>query len=291
MAVIINPVSGAGGHAGAGAGRAETARRELAAVADVEIHLTAHAGHARELAAAALAGGADLVAAWGGDGTVNEVASVLAGQPVPLGIIPSGSGNGLARELGISLKPAAALAALASGRDRTLDVCELDGRPFVNVAGVGLDGRIAATFGQGRRRGLRRYVEVTLRELWAARPVRCTVSADGSSFEMETLLVALANSRQYGNGLLIAPDARLDDGRLDVVAVGARGPLTALRQMPWLFSGHAARVPGVRMHQAAEVEIRSAGPLACHVDGEPFQAGPVVTARVRPAALRVRVPA
>lgn len=290
VAVLINPVSGAKGHPGAGPERAALASRVLAeAGADPWVRITTRPGHAPVLAREALAAGADVVAAWGGDGTVNEVASALVGGQVPLGIVPGGSGNGLARELGLPLQPAAALALLAHGRERVLDAGEVEGRLFFNVAGVGLDARIAMAFAASRRRGLAGYVAATVRELFASLPVGCTVSVDGSAFRMDVLMVAIANSSQYGNGLVIAPKARLDDGALDVVAVGARSPVAALWHVPALFSGRADRVPGVTVAQTSAVTISAEVPLACHVDGEPFMAGSTVRARVRPAALRVRV--
>jgi YegS/Rv2252/BmrU family lipid kinase len=291
VAVLINPVSGADGHSQAGFSRAATASRVLAAAgAETWIRVTEQAGHAHELTRAALAAGADVVAAWGGDGTVNEVASVLASGRVPLGIIPNGSGNGLALELGLPMRAEAALAILTTGRDRIIDAGELDGRLFFNVAGIGLDARIAARFGEGHRRGLTRYVQVTLRELFTWEPLRCTVSTDAGSHTIDAMMVAFANSRQYGNGLLIAPEASLDDGLLDVVAVGARAPLTALWQLPWVFSGRAGGVQGVRMEKTPTVRIVAASRLECHVDGEAFLAGTTVEARVHPAALKVRVP-
>jgi len=104
------------------------------------------------------------------------------------------------------------------------------------------------------------------------------------------LLVAIANGRQYGNGALIAPEASVDDGRLDVVMIGHRSPLVALLQVPWIFAGQVGRLPGVTMRKGVSIEITSAHPVVYHIDGEPFVGGASLKAHVRPQALRVRVP-
>jgi len=244
------------------------------------------------LADAAVARGASSVVAWGGDGSMNEVASALAFRDVALGIVPSGSGNGLARELRIPFKPADALAVALGASERRIDCGDADGHLFFNVAGMGVDARVAHEF-VGRspdRRGLLGYVDVTLRELFRARPEEHTVSADGVVVRQRTLLLAIANSRQYGNGAVIAPQARLDDGHLDIVVVSARPAPIAIMQAPMLFLGAASLVPGVRMLRASHIEIASAEPVLFHVDGEPKLGGTSVTVRVRPGALRVRVP-
>jgi YegS/Rv2252/BmrU family lipid kinase len=291
VAVIINPISGTGG-------RPEVARQRAALAAavldarriDGTVSLSEYAGHARELVRAALGRGASLVIAWGGDGTVNEVGSELAFGDAAHGIVPRGSGKGLARELRIPFDPAAALRTALDGRDRPIDAGELDGRLFFNVAGVGLDARVAQQFaahGLGRR-GVARYLEIAARELFAYEPDDHTIVADGVSTRTRALVVALANGRQYGNGALIAPQARIDDGKLDVVVVAYRSPVVTLLQAPMLFLGRVASLPGVTVTRAAGVEISSARPVLYHVDGEPFVGAAAIAARVHPGALRVR---
>jgi diacylglycerol kinase (ATP) len=293
VSVIINPISGTGG-------RLEVARDRLARAAaciaryglDGAGVLTERPGHARELAEAALSRGAGTVIAWGGDGTVNEVASALAFRPATLGIIPSGSGNGLARELGIPFEPDAAFAVAIGGATRIIDAGELDGRLFFNVAGIGFDARVAHHFAAGGlvRRGFVRYLAITIQELFRFTPGEHTIAADREMLRTRALLIAIANARQYGNGAIVAPRAVLDDGRLDVVVVRARPPLVVLAMMPFVFLGMIARLPGVTMWQASEIAVTSAQPVIYHVDGEPFVGGASVRARPRPAALRVRVP-
>jgi YegS/Rv2252/BmrU family lipid kinase len=232
------------------------------------------------------------VIAWGGDGTVNEVGSALAFTGATLGVIPSGSGNGFARELGVPPQPAAAFAVALAGRDRMIDAGEADGRLFFNVAGFGLDARVAHAFAEGGlvRRGFAEYVRLAARELFAFTPQLQTIVADGDSLQRTALIVAVANTRQYGNGALIAPLARIDDGRLDVVIVDARPLWKIAWHVPKLFTGTLARAPGVHVRTAVEVVLSSSGPLLYHLDGEPCRSDAPVTVRVRPAALRVRVP-
>jgi YegS/Rv2252/BmrU family lipid kinase len=292
-AVIVNPISGTGGRPSVARARAELAAailRERAIEADVL--LTEHPGHGRDLTRAALARGATMVAAWGGDGTVNEVASELAFTGATLAIVPSGSGNGLARELGIPLAPRDAFRAALEGVDRVIDAGELDGRLFFNVAGVGLDARVAHRFAAGGlvRRGFARYLEIAARELFTYDPDEHTIAVDAGVQRTRALLVALCNARQYGNGAVIAPDARLDDGALDVVVVERRPPWVAILQAPRLFLGRVDRVPGVTIRRGAAVEITSAHPVIYHVDGEPFVGAARIGARVHPRALRVRTP-
>jgi YegS/Rv2252/BmrU family lipid kinase len=240
----------------------------------------------------ALAGGASLVIAWGGDGTINEAASELVFRETALAIIPSGSGNGLARELQIPFEPAAAFRTAFDGRERIIDAGELDGHLFFNVAGLGLDARVAHEFASNGlvRRGFARYAQIAARELFAFEPDEHTIIADGDPLRVRALVVALANGRQYGNGALIAPGASIDDGRLDVVIVAYRSPLVTLAQAPMLFAGRVASLRGVTTRTARHVQITSARPAIYHVDGEPFVGGASLEAAIRPRALRVRTP-
>jgi YegS/Rv2252/BmrU family lipid kinase len=291
-AVIINPISGTGGRPDAARQRAEQAAALLLARGvDAEIFVTERGGHARELAAAVVNRGTALVVAWGGDGTVNEVASALSFRAATMAVIPSGSGNGLARELGVPLDPAAAFATAVDGHPRVIDCGELDGRLFFNVAGLGLDARVAHAFAaQGLvRRGFRRYLEIAARELFTYEPDDHTITADGRVIRSRAMIVALANARQYGNGALIAPHARVDDGKLDVVVIDHRPVWQTLVQVPKLFTGRLETIAGVATATAASVEVTSTRQAVYHIDGEPFVGGVVLKARAHAGALRVQV--
>jgi YegS/Rv2252/BmrU family lipid kinase len=289
--VIINPVSGPRRRTGEGQARAREAQRVLARHGlDVTTHATEYAGHARALAAAAAAGGAGLVIAWGGDGTVNEVASALVHTGVPIGVVPSGSGNGLANELGVPRQAEAALEHAVRSPVRRIDAGEIAGRVFLNVAGLGIDARIAHRFNARRSRshGLRTYVWETLAELRQFTPIEYQVTAGGERLETRAFLVAIANSPQYGNGARIAPGAKVDDGRLDLVIAEASGVAAALWRARRLFTGSILRDARVRHRLVDRVTVASSAPIVFHVDGEPGTAGNVVEARVLAGALLIR---
>jgi YegS/Rv2252/BmrU family lipid kinase len=290
VVVIINPISGAGRRRDIARQRAELAaalieQRQL----DAEVFVTERHGHARELALAALRRGATMFVTWGGDGTVNEVGSALVGSQASLAIIPSGSGNGLARELGIPLDPASAFQVVFAGHSRVIDAGELDGHLFFNIAGLGLDAHVAHRFAAGglERRGFIRYLELAARELASFAPLDYALTTDGCNRRVRPLLIAIANARQYGNGALIAPNAQLDDGKLDIVVVDYRAPWRVLVHVPRLFAGTVARVPGVSMMRGDTVTISADVKFVYHVDGEPHVGGPSITGRVHPGALRV----
>jgi YegS/Rv2252/BmrU family lipid kinase len=234
-----------------------------------------------------------MVMAWGGDGTVNEVASSLACSETVLAVVPAGSGNGLARELNLPLDPRLAFDAAIAGVDRRIDLGSLDGRVFVNVAGVGLDARVAQRFAEiGRdRRGMARYVRAAVREVVMFRPDELTIEVGGDRHTVRPLLIAFANGRQYGNGAMVAPGARIDDGLLHVVVVTSRSTWGVLRGVPALFAGRLHLHPGVATHAVVEAHITSTSPLLCHVDGEPHVGGRRVEVRILPGALTVRVAA
>ena len=290
-AAIINPTAGPSTRSPDSRGRAELARRAFAqAGLTCETVFTERAGHARELATAFVRRGFSPVIAWGGDGTVNEVVSALAFQDAVLGIVPTGSGNGLARELGISRHPEQALATVARGVDRTIDIGELGGRLFVNLAGVGLDASVANLFNHLAGRGLRRYVQATLSTVFSYVAETYTMTAGAERFQRRALIVVVANGRQYGHGALIAPQARLDDGLLDLVVVGPRSPLGLLRGVRRLFNGTIDEAPDVSMRTASRVTISASQPILFHVDGEVVEGSETLTATVHPGALRIRVP-
>jgi YegS/Rv2252/BmrU family lipid kinase len=295
IAVIINPVSGTGGRIEVARARAAHAAALLASHGSdpSNVFITERGGHAREIALNAVHRGISTIVAWGGDGTMNEVGTALAFTGVALALVPSGSGNGLSRELGIPFEPSAALDVACGGVERTIDAGEIDERLFFNVAGVGLDARVAHRFAVDglEKRGFARYVGLTMRELAAYQPDFLTVTTSAASISKPSLLVAIANGRQYGNGAVIAPHARLDDGRLDVIIIEARSLVRASLELPFVFMGMVDRIGGVSMETVESVEITSPAPIVYHLDGEPIAGTLGISARVRPGALRVKVPA
>jgi YegS/Rv2252/BmrU family lipid kinase len=293
IVAIINPVSGAGANPAVAATRiatlrAEAERRGLA----LDVHLTERAGHARQLASDAAARGIGLVIAWGGDGTINEAGSALLRTETCLGVVPAGSGNGLAAALGLSRDPSAAVPIAFGGRERAIDAGRLAGRPFFNIAGVGFDARVARLFNEraAGSRGGWPYIRIGVREgcLYCAR--QYDLELDGARRRLPALLVAFANGREYGMGARIAPQAELDDGLLDATIVEDRPVLARFWHARHLALGTAHRAPLVTVCQVRRATIDADGDIEYHVDGEPGTARGPIEVDVAPKALRVKVP-
>jgi YegS/Rv2252/BmrU family lipid kinase len=292
VTVIINPISGRQGRSGTANHRAALAQQVLSAAAiPHEVKITERPGHAYALAREAVSREASLIFAWGGDGTMNEVGRAVAFSNTALSLIPAGSGNGLARELRVPMRPEEAFTTALRAPERTIDVGEINGRFFFNAAGVGFDAHVTWLFNNRPhgRRGMWPYVTIAARELLTYRSPKYTVTADGEMIFSHALLIAVANSRQYGNGALIAPDARLDDGQLDMVLVQDRAPLVTLWKARRLFNGTLAKVKGVMVKRVTRVSIGAEEPLRFHVDGEPVaQQSTNLTIRIHPGALRIK---
>ena len=278
--------------------RAELATRTLARLGvHGEVRLTERPGHAHDLTLEAVAHGADLVVAWGGDGTINEVGRGLvrrAGEgastsPPALGIIPGGSGNGLARELGIPFEPARAIEHALRAVARRVDVGELGGHLFFNVAGIGLEAHVAALVStRTRHRGLLPYLTASAGDLLRYRSADYTIEVEGQTNRASAVMLTFANSRQWGFGACIAPGADLADGRLDFVAVHDRGLLGNIARIPSVFLRRIERQPGIETRRVTEATIRSRQPMLFHVDGEAVQGSDALVARVHPRALLLR---
>jgi diacylglycerol kinase (ATP) len=289
VAIIINPVSG-GARPDAVRAKAQIALAVVAAHGDhPDVFVTEGVGHARELAKSAVRRGMRLVLAWGGDGTMNEVASALVFDDVPLGIIPAGSGNGLARELGIARRPEQAIADALGAQPRSIDVGDVDGHYFVNIAGIGFDAHVAAQFAAATRRGFVGYAGITARALTSYVPLSYRITSGGTTQTVRAVLVTIANSAQFGNGALIAPGARVDDGELDLVVFEERSRFKTVCAVPRLFNGTVGQVRGCRITRVREVTIEADQPLTYHVDGEPVAGGTRLRARIHPGALMVAI--
>lgn len=290
---IVNPLSGAGANPDVAARRVAllTARFAAAGIKGV-VHVTAHRGHAAELAAAAVTLGARTVLAWGGDGTINEIGSVVAGTSAALGIVPAGSGNGFAAELGVPWQAEAAIDVVIRGRDRLVDAGELDGRLFFNIAGIGFDAVVAEQFNLQRlgNRGMGPYVRIGIRETFRYRAGTYRVTLDHEELVSNALLIAFANGREYGNRIRVAPQALVDDGKLEAVVVQDRGPLSRLWAGRHLAFGTADKAARVILRSIESARVETDGDILYHLDGEIGRAHGAVTVRVRPEILKVRVP-
>jgi YegS/Rv2252/BmrU family lipid kinase len=291
---IVNPVSGAGMDPGVAARRVQMIRDGLERRGlRSDIRLTERAGHAREMAQQAVDDRADLVIVWGGDGTVNEVACSLADSGTAMGLIPAGSGNGLANGLAVPRDPSAALAIALGDRVRRVDVGMLNGQPFVNVAGIGFDAHVARLFnlrGRGRR-GPLPYLVIGVREGCRYAGREYTVTLEGESratATMQALLIAFANGSEYGLGIQIAPHARLDDGLLEACIVRDRPVLSRFMHARHLVRGSIDRAPELVRESVRKAIVDSPTEIEYHLDGEPGVARGPLEIRVRPGALIVR---
>ena len=286
---IMNPLAGVGAP-----GTREAVERGRPGWRDYAVCLTQGPGHATELAQEAVAGGADVVVAVGGDGTVNEVARGVLGSGAALGIVPVGSGNGLARALRLPLRPERALAALEAAERRAMDVGLLNGRLFLNVAGVGFDATVGHAFHEHGRRGGRRgfvgYLRLSLRELRAYRAPTLSVQVDGGErLETAPFVLTFANGVQYGSGAVINPGAKLDDGQLEIVIFESGPLLGTLAAAAHLFLGGLGRLRRYRRLPARTAVISASSPFAVHVDGDPAPACDRIEVALRPRALQLLV--
>ena len=243
-----------------------------------------------EVVAQAERDGVDVVYAVGGDGTVHETAKRLIGRHVALGVVPTGSGNGFARQIGLPMNLRASMQSCRGGRIVTIDTARVNGMPFLATMGVGFDAAIAEAFANAGSRGLRTYVRVGLREIRRFRAEEYEIEVDGARRTRRAFVVAVANAAHYGNNARIAPLASLQDGVLDVVVVDDVSILQAAALLPRLFRGTIDKSKHVTIVQGTRIEIRrpSAGPA--HLDGEPVSLPAQLSVEILPRSLRVLVP-
>jgi diacylglycerol kinase (ATP) len=287
--LVHNPTAG-GGRAG-GLLPAVTERLRAGGV-EVDQHATRSLEDAR-LAAREAAGTVEAVVAVGGDGTVGACAGGLADAGpaacAALGVVPAGGGNDAARTLGLPFgDPLAAAALLPRLRRRPADLAWVGERSYLIVAGAGFDSEVNRIANQrlAWARGRVRYVGALLVELAIGRPAGFRLTLDGEVHELRAWFVTVANCQSYGGGMRIAPDARLDDGLLDVVVVGDIGKFAFLATFPKVFSGRHLEHPAVSLHRARRVELDGDRALAVYADGEPAGLLPATFA-VQPAAITV----
>jgi diacylglycerol kinase family enzyme len=288
IGLIVNPFSGGpGGPVPPGPARVDLARRlARRAGPTIEVVATENHGHAAELAAAFAARGFARVIAWGGDGTVNEAAGPLVGSGVELGIVPSGSGDGLARGLGLRRPAEAALAIALTEPASAVDVGMLGDRHFLNIGGIGFDAAVAAAFNNRSRRGHAGYLKDTLLGVWSYKSRAYTVEVDGQRFDGRRFVLAFANCREYGNGLVLVPNADPTDGQLDMVMVAGGSPVRQFWRARRLQWRRLAPAEGVRRSRITSASV-SGDFLQCHVDGQTFETSGTLDVSIKPAAMLI----
>ena len=255
---------------------------------EATIQYTTHAGHAAEMARE-MAGKTDIIVAVGGDGTVNEVARSLVHTPTALGIIPAGSGNGLARHLRMPMDPAEAMKLINEACIEKLDYGRINGEAFFCTCGVGFDAFISMKFAEAGKRGLSTYIEKTLQDGLSYRPEVYHIELDGENETHEAFLIACANASQYGNNAYIAPNASTRDGLLDVTILTPFSPFEAPQIVLQLFNRQLTKNSHVKIFRTRHLRITREKPGPAHIDGDPVNMGDTLEVELIPAALHAVV--
>lgn len=280
---IINPISGTGKQKVIERLINDHLNKELF---DCTINYTEKAGHAIDLSAQAAKNNIDIVVAVGGDGSVNEAGQSLVGTSTVLGIIPTGSGNGLARHLNVPMSLKEAILFLNNGSENQMDVGFLNDRVFLGTAGVGFDAHIGRLFDEAPTRGFLTYAKLSLREYFKYKPQTYEIEIDGESYTRKAFLICIGNSNQWGNNVYISPNSVINDGFLRIVILKKM----SLLQMPFfvgrLFLKKVSSSKYFEELKGKEIFIKQSSDLA-HLDGDPYTLGKDLKIEVRPNALKV----
>ncbi|MDO4671396.1 diacylglycerol/lipid kinase family protein [Falsiporphyromonas endometrii] len=281
---IINPISGISGK-----NKIPSLLAKAIQNTDYElvVSYTKYAGHASEIAAEAVKEGISAVIAVGGDGTVNEIASSLKYSGVPLGIIPKGSGNGLARALDIPMSVKGAIDRIVQGKIRTIDCCLANEHAFFCTCGFGFDAQVSKDFADASHRGPLQYMITTVTTFMKYDAQHFRVTIGDETLEQDAFLVTIANASQYGNNAYIAPGAKLDDGLVDVIVIGPmpqiEGPKLALQ----LFRGNIDTNKRFCRYATDKLTVERPYEGPVHLDGEPVVLPKKVEIKVLPGAIKV----
>lgn len=287
MLLIINPISGSG-H------KDNLAERITAVLArkgiDVDTERTTCSGDATRLARLGVERGVDAVLACGGDGTVNETARALCDTGMPMGIIPAGSGNGLARHLSIPVDPIVSLDIIAEGRVEDCDYGTVNGRPFFCTFGMGFDAAVSDRFAASGQRGKISYVRSAIEEFLRFHHEHYTIHVDDRVITDDAFLVACCNASQYGNNAYIAPKASITDGVLDMVIVRKANILETAMIGVDLMAGTIHRNRIIETIPVRNATIVREGNGPAHIDGEPVSLGDRLTVECHHGGLRLLIP-
>lgn len=254
------------------------------------IYFTEYAGHASELTKKAIESNADYIIAAGGDGTINEVAKSMIHSNATLGIIPSGSGNGLARDLGIPLDQKKALEIIAKGNRICIDYCKANEHIFFCTCGFGFDALVSERFSEEKHRGSISYLKSIFSEYFKFHPEKYEITFDEETISEKAFLITCANTSQYGYNAYIAPHANIQDGKIDIVIISPMNPLEAGPMAIQLFTKQLDKNNKIRYYQSKSVIIKRKNSGIMHIDGDPVQIGNEIQIQVIPAGLNVIVP-
>jgi YegS/Rv2252/BmrU family lipid kinase len=287
LALLINPAS-AGGKTLKLLPDVETALDARRAV--FRVQRTKDLEHGVEQALLAIEAG-ELPVVMSGDGLLGAIGGAMAGSETPLGIIPGGRGNDLARVLGVPSDPEAAVDTLFSGHSRRIDVGEANGKRFLGIVSVGFDSEANRRANETHfLRGSLVYAYAAARTLLGWKPARFTIRVDQERIRLSGYSISVANNKAFGGGMYIAPDAELDDGEFDIVAVGEVGRLRFISNLPRVFKGTHVEKDEVRVFRAPHLELSASKPFPVYADGEHLTDLPA-SLRILPHALSILVPA
>lgn len=232
----------------------------------------------------------DVVVAAGGDGTANLIASTLIGVDIPMAIIPFGSGNGLARHLGIPMNWKKAVTCMIQGNVMVMDAAMMNSSYFFCTAGVGFDAHIGHIFAGLKKRGPMSYIKSVVKEFRKYLPQKYKLTIDGKTIEREAFLITVANAGQYGNNAWIAPRASISDGLLDVTLLRKFNTIQALFIAHRLFRRSLDKSRKIEVFRGSEIEIICQSPVPAHFDGEPTHMPEIISFKVIPSAVKILVP-
>jgi len=285
---IINPVSGIG--------KQKTVERSLERLLDINkytysIAYTEYAHHATTIARSAVEQGYGTIVAVGGDGSINDCVRGVIGTNVKLGIIPAGSGNGLARCLHIPLDVDKAIEVINNCNSLNMDSVEVNGKVYASIAGVGFDALIAKQFTGSKIRGFQTYLRLVLQNYFAYKPKTYTLLIDGQKVEEEALFISFANSNQFGYNAVIAPKASVNDGKLDVSVVKKIPLALTPLLVEMMFFRQLDRSPYIQTYSAKEVRLLDFEDGLINLDGEGIEIGEKeLVFKVNPLSLNLIIP-
>lgn len=256
---------------------------------EYEIAVTQYAGHASEIAAKAKDDGVDVVVAIGGDGTVNEVARAIVHSSTALGIIPCGSGNGLARHLLLPLNVRKAIEVINRCEIRQLDYGIINDYPFFCTCGMGFDAFVSMKFAEAGKRGPITYVENVLREGLKYKPETYTIEDDNGTLQYKAFLISCANASQYGNNAYIAPQASMSDGLMDVIIMEPFDVFEAPQISIEMFSKTLDKNSKIKTFRTRHLHIRRDKPGVIHYDGDPIMTGADIDVELKPKGINIIV--
>ena len=281
---VVNPISGTQGKKAILKWIDERIDRTIH---DYSIVKTEYAGHATQIAAAAVKEGVHMVVAIGGDGTINEIARALVHTETALGIIPCGSGNGLARHLRIPMDPKAAIDIINQNKRLCIDYGKINNIPFFCTCGVGFDAFVSLKFADSGKRGLLTYLENTLHESLNYKPETYEIENEEGTVKYKAFLIACGNASQYGNNAYITPQASLTDGLMDVTIMEPFTVLDVPSLSFQLFNKTLDQNSRIKTMRTKKIKIHRTKEGVLHFDGDPLMAGKELEVEIIPKGLRV----